>query len=72
MDDGSPLNAISVDRNGCCRWSEVTRAVQQYQERIEDLEEAMEYISRLQIMDAMTAISTRAIARAVLRKPKEE
>ena len=41
-----PLDAIAVDRNGCCRWSEVTRAVRQYRERIEDLEEAMDYIHR--------------------------
>jgi PleD family two-component response regulator len=63
-----PLEAITVDRQGCCRWSEVTRAIQQYQERIDDLEEAMEYIHRMRIMDSLTAIRMRAIARMMLKE----
>lgn len=62
-----PLEAITVDRNGCCRWSEVTRAIRQYRERIEDLEEAMSYIQRMRIMDSLTAINMRAIARNYMK-----
>ena len=71
--ESDPFDAVKVDRYGQCRWSHVTKAVAVYQDRIEELEDALQEIAqRLPIMDSVTAIRMRAIARAVLpRKGRE-
>ena len=64
-----PFDAVKVDRYGQCRWSHVTKAVTAYQDRIEELEDALQEIAhRHPIMDGVTAIQMRAIARAVLKE----
>lgn len=62
-----PLDEVRVDRYGLCRWSQVTKAMTVYQDKIEELEDVLQEIAnRHPIMDGVTAIHMRALARMAL------